>query len=44
MPPAYPNLSRGRGVKGINYLFPEWIKKELDKIFGTLHHMGSPYV
>jgi hypothetical protein len=40
--PAYPNLSKG--FIGINYLFPEWIKKELDKILGTLHPMGSPYM
>jgi hypothetical protein len=24
---------------GINYIFPEWINKELDKILGTLHFM-----
>jgi hypothetical protein len=31
-------------VIGINYIFPEWLKKELDKIMGTLHPMGSPYI
>jgi hypothetical protein len=45
IPPAYSKL-----VKGVNTcmykntLFPEWIKKELDKILSNLPLMGSPYV
>jgi hypothetical protein len=37
-------LNSRSGFIGINYLFPEWIKKGLDKILGTLHAMGNPYV
>jgi hypothetical protein len=32
------------GLIGIIYLSPEGIKKGLDKILGTLHPMGNPYV
>jgi hypothetical protein len=42
IPPHIQNSHRG--LISINYLFPEWIKKGLDKILGTLHPMGSLYV
>jgi hypothetical protein len=38
IPPAYSKLVKG---VGINYFFPEWIKKGLDNILGTLLSMGS---
>jgi hypothetical protein len=33
-----------KGLNNINDLFPEWIKKGLDKILSTQPPMGNPYV